>query len=471
MRPLVPNRRNMVYIRPIAFVRERSPPAFWTPVVSAHGPAVRRESGFYQDQATLFTPREFIGISWDAFGGAAGVRLCRERNGRLRLTAWKRIEAGGAGVGAALRELLGALNPARDAPVLAGGAIPGTVVAEFSLPVRRLAPDLLRMAVGNELGRHVPYPARELAWSYRVLSGGAAGDGLRVRVCAVPEAAWNKLLDELAAAGVTADAVVHPFLLADPLLAERDLVFPDLEPESVLEAPGEDGARVLRPRRESDPAAGWTDFPALAGVGEGADAPPCSIFPAALLAVYGLSPEYRHDRAGFVPLPPAFESRQHRGYRRFAVAAGAAAAILFLLLAARVWLDARFRLHSLEKARVEAATLLARAQQDQTRHAPLNSLVQSIAGARAAQPDLPRLLLSLAARVPDSAWLTEFNQVDGRMELTFRVQDDDTPLLDEISRTESFDVERVNKRRGADGSLQVVVSLVLRGAGAADGEP
>ena len=261
----------------------------------------------------------------------------------------------------AVAEVMGVLETSESHLMLAGGYMSGTLIFDVTLP--KMSIQDTRQAVIYELPRHVPCDPQELIFGFRILPSQEEDDNSGkniVRIIAIKKNNWNEIIADLSGAGVRIDAVLHPYLLIDPLLGEESdvLFYDDGKSVSCASSPEYHGRKIVL--HDSDEDISETVFGNSLRYFEElhydkdslpstVSEDPVSFFPSLLMAAYGMSPEYGNDRNSIMKLPSSLLPERYRTLRASFFGLVATILFLFLILIGRFWWDAKERYHKITK--------------------------------------------------------------------------------------------------------------------------
>ena len=183
-----------------------------------------------------------LAIIWDNRQRVYGVRLEKSAAGALVLTQFAEAPESRKSFAERLRSVYDALTESGDELTVLGGAIADLVCVELRLP--DLKPQELHEALNYQLRCLLPVEIGDIAYAFRRLPPDEPSR-CRLRVEVVPKARLETLFEDIRQSGVRADLLTHPFMAVDPLLADREVFFPDIDPDFSLSRSGDDGLRHI----------------------------------------------------------------------------------------------------------------------------------------------------------------------------------------------------------------------------------
>ena len=183
-----------------------------------------------------------LAIIWDNRQRVYGVRLEKSAAGALVLTQFAEAPESRKSFAERLRSVYDALTESGDELTVLGGAIADLVCVELRLP--DLKPQELHEALNYQLRCLLPVEIGDIAYAFRRLPPDEPSR-CRLRVEVVPKARLETLFEDIRQSGVRADLLTHPFMAVDPLLADREVFFLDIDPDFSLSRSGDDGLRHI----------------------------------------------------------------------------------------------------------------------------------------------------------------------------------------------------------------------------------
>jgi Tfp pilus assembly protein PilN len=409
----------------------------------------------------IFESRTCVAFTWDGLGTVRAVRLHREGDGRLRV-----LSAVAAAEGAFVENLAAvhqSIQPAEGELVLAGGNLSGAICFEHDFP--RMGSADLQEAILYEMPRQAPLAAEELLCSWRSLPG-ADNQRMRIRILALQRKDWDQLLGDLAAAKLRVDAVMSPWLVIDPLLGAEDAVrLPGMDEGFVLRRDPEAAglrrmfldAAASAPATEATAAAIGIETTSLPGAFRDADG--AHWLTAALLAAYGVGPNWHRDRPGLLPLPTDLQPVRFQLHRTIFSVLMTLAALLTLVFVVRLAVEARREHRALVRER--QATLRQIQEFDARNRAmePVDTVIQGLAAVDIGVGDMLFCLHHFTTRIPKDMSLTQLNSRGNNFEMNLRTVSDKDDKLSGLEIGNWFKTRNLQKRRNTDGSVNIFLKL------------
>jgi|GEM_PF-6758766 len=406
--------------------------------------------------------RSCVVLTWNREREVRGVRT--EKNGRNDLPAVVAV-AGPFREGELGQRLHSAYAQlVTDEPdcILLGGMLPGELLFDLAMP--KIIESAIPSALAYELPCVLPQNPENYRQSFRVVNRGAAdAKENHLRLWLAPEPEWDRLIGEIDAAQLKVDAVLHPWLAVDPLLADRDLWLSDWEDEYAFCRQERKELRQMVPCGDDPMPDGVNPEELISNRTE--TALEAAWLPAILLARYAHDSYFAADRKTLFRLPGSCQPQRCVRWRQLAVALGIITFILLLLLAGRNWHDARTRYTQITEAEAKVGMLLVKQQRIVQKNLVIEKAIQKIAETKSGNAEIPALLLHLTKKLPDKMWITSFRCKDQAVDLTISAGEDNDNILTLLSENGICVAKNLRKQRNPDGTSVLQLFLELPGSG------
>lgn len=398
-----------------------------------------------------------LAIIWDNRQRVYGVRLEKSAAGALVLTQFAEAPESRKSFAERLRSVYDALTESGDELTVLGGAIADLVCVELRLP--DLKPQELHEALNYQLRCLLPVEIGDIAYAFRRLPPDEPSR-CRLRVEVVPKARLETLFEDIRQSGVRADLLTHPFMAVDPLLADREVFFLDIDPDFSLSRSGDDGLRHINVLELLGERPEEIHLPELVKRNR-RKAPDRPVYAAAaLLGAYLLSGDLRRNRQTLHLLPDTLRIRRYVGLQRAIIVF---LVCNFLLLGGMFWKEfeqSKEQLAALDQEIMTTEALIRKLEKDEamlkSRHRILDRFCSGVVG----EKQLLTFLAKLTECLPNSMWMSSFSNAGGQYTLTINLGKGAPDIMKIIQESlPEYVVKSFLYTPGAEGTA--VVNLTL----------
>ncbi len=402
--------------------------------------------------------KECVIIMWD---GNFSVRaFCARKKSAKEILVLKTFSSSGTweNLASRLSAVRAEFNPSAEQVVILGGNLDGAFNVDLKIP--KIPAHEIRNALSFELQRQLPLPVESLLWCYRISEN--LENSYRMRVFAVREEFWNKVLTVLLESGIKFDAFIHPAFCEDSS-AEFDLDAVNHFYEKLMQ----DFSKEV-PVFPSSTATSFFAASELKFNDDGAKQLDCGAFACRALFAHVLV----HDVLRRIMSP--FQVPQSLRPVRFKFLKISFLMLLLINILFAVTLcvrhanDARHRFGELKRENTKINAELLKIAQEDMLSKDMDTFMKRISGVDIGETDMVGALLSLTKNLPSYIWISAFNARGNDIELTILTRNENG-VQAELSKLNSLpdfsNVSIKNTRRDRDGSLAVYLKLTYEKEG------
>jgi hypothetical protein len=381
-------------------------------------------SGHITDKKVGLIVVRTIGIVHFSTGGEVyGLGLRRSGRGRYRVVGKTEVYASGGG-----RLQFGRVCDGLD---IGGG---GKVVlcgefkagGCFDLVLPEMPPSEMSGALSFELPKHVPVALERIIWGYRWVK--SENGQAHLRVFFVLREEWEKLLAEVRASGCKFDTFIYPGMAGDTELSGNDVS------EFAKEFTGLE--------------AGDTE----------------KYLPGLLVGKYVLEKNYdRFEKPTGVRLPRDITPRRNNLFKAVTFCSGMAALICLLLMVNQAFQADYSIYRKQDEALDNARNILLKLNEINRKHRLKIKEIDKIIEDVPEDVDNLRALDFLAARLPRTMWITNYNLNSDKINLSLQSASDPGNVMGRLNNSKNYKIANLRKNRSHDGSYRIY--LVLSQAG------
>ncbi len=413
-----------------------------------------------------FIRKSAIGLTWTPDGRCWGVHLRRKRDGCTVALFWQSAAKDNESLATRLGEGFRYLGHRENAVVVVGGCGWQSSFADVDMP--KLGADELRSALSFELGKRSPLPQDKLVWGYRILPGGD-DQHQKVRLVYMREAEWARWIDDVSGLGQGIDVLVPPPAALDPLLKDQIVFFPEDDGEhGFLFEPGPAGGRTILRGRPGDNAFGAGPEPlklaqlSLGGLEAKSTETKQRYMPAILLAMYGLTHALNNDKRTLLPIPYELRPKRHRYSSMVAMAVVAYLVVLAALGLGREFQAANDYYQSLLAKTEAVEEEIEDLQNDEDTSEFIQQLGNELRDANIERPSMAAALLELTRIISKDAWVTRFEWIDGTLNVTLKMQEEDLNLVQALEASPILGDVVPGRRMTSADNITLVLQMNAR---------
>jgi hypothetical protein len=423
---------------------------------------------------SLWEYEECLAIFWYNTGDVLGVRV-KIKNHKLELLDTAALQVEGDNFGPAISEISKKLLLPSTHLIIAGGTFEESVCFDLTIPV--MPESDIKQAIQYELPRHIPCEPSDIVLGYRILKTKTdenKAPKLLIRVFAIMKKAWNELITDFTSSGVKFDAVVHPYMLLDPILGDEDEFYlPEVDRDFKL-VKDESGASRQMVQIESGNETDFDDiqlkipsFPEKMNYDTTTVSAKINdekleyYIPVLLQAAFGLSTEFREKKNHLISLPKELLPERFRRLRALFVVFLLFTFLLIAALIGRTWWDDWSRLASLKQAN---KSIQNRIQVHKTGNQKLEDLeeniIRELLEAETGNNNITRCFHKLSITMPKEMWLSHFSTRDNSIDMSIKsAPGKQSKILSALNASGLFKTKSSYKRTNTDGTENIYIHL------------
>lgn len=256
-----------------------------------------------------------------------------------------------------------------------------------------------------------------------------------VRIFAMRTQGWRDFIDQLKESGVSIDAYSHPFMAADLATDCEKIAFPLIAPGFQLSL-NEQGLAIL----------GRTNHIEVEDKS------------VEVLARYGLSRNFYHDKAFLSNLPEHSRIHRFKNRKRIAVLLSLLVVVSGSFLTYLHWKDQHDRIESYHRAINLLDNKLHEQNEKVASLSSIGNFAAKMLEVSNSEPVLP-LFETLSSKLPANTWATSFQSGNNKVSVTLSVKGDSTSLSTALNELGNWQLENQRQQDGPDGSSSWYINL------------
>ena len=423
---------------------------------------------------SMWEYQECLALFWNREGDVFGIRV-KTKNQKLQLLDSAVFNAED-GFASALSEITERLLLPSTHLIVVGGCFEGSVCFDISIPSMPTAD--IRQAIEYELPRHIPCDASDMVSGYRILDSTPADEGksprLLIRIFAILKKEWNELITEFTSTGVRVDAILHPYMVLDPIMGDEERIFfPDIDDDFIyVKSEGSHLRKMIRIEKETEedyisPIPGVDSLPDKIGFDSEMirevinDDELKKFIPSMLMAAYSLSPAFREGQSHLIQLPRELIPERFRRLKIFFIFLLSLTVILFFGLIGRYWWDAWSRLASLESENRRIETKIKKVEKENKKLEVLDdAVIKELLEAEIGNSQMARCIHEISVVMPKKMWISHLTTKDKSIDMSVRSPvGKQGNIISALNGSGIFKTTRSNTRRNTDGTVNIYVHM------------
>jgi len=331
----------------------------------------------------------------------------------------------------------------------------------FDIRVPRVPEAELHQLIHFELNHSMPLPVGTSHWSYRIINdpSSEADSKYLVRIFVVHTPVFDEIVADIGASGIDADAVLCPYMIADPLYRVDNFYLPTIDNEYSFDFVGSGNEREMKPVAFDGGSPRVKELVEARYAKSGVNDLPHFI-PAIISAEYALSREFNSDRGSMLELPEELKPHRMTLLKSFTGLMLTIAVLCIAGYAGRNYYEAfttniqiDFEKSVIEEERAGQAKIVQKYQH-------LDQMIKQIEDADAGNYEVASTLSYVSRKLPSYMWISNFYLDGHKIDLVIKTENDETGAINNLNTRGKFRVENIKKNRNNDGSVSIPLSLI-----------